>query len=116
MKSDINTLEPEFSKEEWRMIKDYLKHCKKELKYPTKPEISIGGARYPLGRFTIRKGLIQPSIQRLDKAMEMKPQRAIKFNPVKECLLIIQTIIKDLRIKGKSVKSVKRKKYEGRTD
>lgn len=110
MRLDINTLETEFSPEEWKMIKDYLKWVKQELTYPTKPEIAVGGARYPIGRFTIRRGIIQAFKKKLevivDNSNETKTER---YNSMIEALSNIQTILLKVNEKGKTVNSIKRK-------
>lgn len=108
MRLSINTLEPEFSKEEWKLIKDYLKWVKNEMKHPQKPEIVIGGARYPLGRFTIRRGLIKPFRQKMEKVME-NPIKVEKLKPIDEALSKVQTIVDELKQNGKTVNAPKRK-------
>lgn len=114
MRLDINTLEPEFTPEEWKIIKDYLKFVKGKLKYPDKPEIVIGGARYPFGRMVIRKGLLQPFKRKVEVTLEQRPEKKDKLNPLLESLSNIQTILEDLKLKGKSKDSTKRKKYESK--
>jgi len=110
MRLDINTLESEFSTEEWRMIKDYLKWVKKEMKYPQKPEIHIGGARYPIGRFIIRRGLIAPFRVKIENKINKQPILEPQLKPIDQALSTVQTIVEELKVRGKSVKSTKRKK------
>jgi len=114
MRLDINTLEPEYTPEEWKILKDYLKFVKRKLKYPDKPEIVIGGARYPLGRMTIRKGLIKDFKKKVEVTLEYRPEKKEQLEPLIESLSNIQTIVEDLKLKGKTKDSTKRKKYESK--
>lgn len=112
MKSNINTLEHEFSSEELKLIKDYLKYVKEELKHPTKPEVIVGAARYPLGRFKVKSGLLPYFRKKIELKLQEKPERQDKLEPIDKALSNIQTIVENLKVKGKTVKATKRKIYE----
>lgn len=110
MRSSTDIFESEFTKEEWKLIKDYFKYVKKELDTPSKPEIIVGSARYPLGRFTIRRGLIQPFKEKLKIfANKLKPEKQQQVLKSIDALTQLQTIISELKQNGKTVKSEKRK-------
>lgn len=112
MRSSTDIFESEFSEEEWELIKDYFKYVKNEMNVPSKPEIVIGTARYPLGRFIIRKGLVQPFKEKLQINADrlVNPEKKLQVLKSIDALNHIQTIIEELKLKGKTVKSTKRKK------
>ena len=109
MKSDISILESEFSKEEMRFIKDYLNFVRDQLNNPTKPEIHIGAARYPIGRMIARRGVIPIAIETWSKYRDTRTVPKIKEKITKsiESLKTIQTIIENLKQRGKTVKKRK---------
>lgn len=113
MRSSTDIFESEFTKEEWKLINDYFKYLKNELNFPSKPEITIGTARYPLGRFTIRKGLVEPFKKTLT-TYRNKLDNPLKKEQVQQsidALNHIQTITNELKQNGKTVKSDKRKNH-----
>jgi len=109
MKSDISTLESEFSKEEMRFIKDYLKFVKEQLNNPTKPEIHIGTARYPTGRMVVKRGVLPMAIERWSKHRDTRTTEQVKDKLTKsiESLKNIQTIVEELKQRGKTIKKRK---------
>lgn len=110
MKLSIDTLKSDYTEEEWKIIDDYMEWVKKELLFPSKPEISIGTARYPLGRFRIKRGVILKFKLRLEKEKRKRPKLTDYYQRMIDALSNIELIIKDVKQKGKSVKSTKRKK------
>lgn len=109
MKSDISTLESEFSKEEMRFIKDYLKFVKEQLNNPTKPEIHIGAARYPIGRMVVKRGILSIAIENWSKYRDTKTNEKVRDKLTKsiESLKTIQTIVEELKQRGKTIKKRK---------
>lgn len=109
MKSDISTLESEFSKEELRFIKDYLRFVRDQLNNPTKPEIHIGAARYPIGRMVARRGVVPIAIDRWSKYRDTKTNEKVRDKLTKsiESLKTIQTIVEELKQRGKTIKKRK---------
>lgn len=107
MRSDINTLE--LNKEEKKFIEDYFKYVREKMTFPTHPEISIGAARYPLGRFLIKGWLIRPFVD--CRKIYLKDKEAKSFDKMKKMIETVDKlvpIIDDLKKKGKTVKSQKR--------
>lgn len=109
MRSDISILESEFTKEEMRFIKDYLIFVRDQLNNPTKPEIHIGAARYPLGRMVARRGVIPLAIESWSKHRDSRELPEVKERLTKsiESLKTIQTIVENLKQRGKTIKKRK---------
>lgn len=109
MKSDISTLESEFSKEELKFIKDYLRFVRDQLNNPTKPEIHIGAARYPIGRMVARKGVVPIAIENWSKYRDTRTNLQVrdKIDKSIESLKTIQTILEETKQRGKTIKKRK---------
>lgn len=109
MRSDINTLESEFSKEEMRFIKDYLRFVKDQLLNPVKPEIHIGAARYPIGRLVIKRSIIKDALRNFERFKDTRINENIKNKVSKqiESLKNVQTIVENLKQRGKTIKKRK---------
>lgn len=106
MRSDISTLG--FNKEERQFIEDYFRYVREKMTYPTHPEIHIGAARYPLGRFKVRRGLIRPFVDCRRKWLESKESE--KMTNMIEAVDKLVPIIDDLKKNGKTVNSGNRNK------
>lgn len=109
MRSDISTLESEFSKEELKFIKDYLRFVRDQLNNPTKPEIHIGAARYPIGRMVARKGVVPVAIENWSKYRDTQTHPEVKEKLTRsiESLKTIQSILEETKQRGKTIKKRK---------
>lgn len=111
MKSDISTIESEFTKEQIKFIRKYLKFVRDQLNNPTKPEIHIGAARYPIGRFVIKKSIIDAAVRNLEKYRDKISLDSLKVRAESQIksLTQVKEIIDSLKEKGKTIKKYNRK-------
>ena len=105
MRSDINTLG--FNKEEKELIEDYFRYVREKMTNPTHPEIHIGAARYPLGRFKIKRWLIRPFVD--CRKIWLQTKESDKMTKMIESVDKLVPIIDDLKKNGKTVNSGNRK-------
>lgn len=108
MRSDIGTLK--LSDEEKKFIEDYFKYIRLKMNYPTHPEISIGSARYPLGRFVLRQGLTKKFIEVRKNYLSKqgKTRYTEMLSKFVENLEEVYKKVEQIRTKGKTVNSYKR--------
>lgn len=118
MRSDINIFESEFSKEEMRFIKKYLRFVRDHLNNPTKPEIHIGAARYPIGRLVIKKAIIEDVIKKMKRFRDTRtnPRIADKINSQIVSLQQVKEITDSLKQRGKTIKKHNRKNDNNKTN
>lgn len=118
MRSDISTIESEFTKEQIKFIRKYLKFVRDQLNNPTKPEIHIGAARYPIGRFVIKKSIIDTAIKNMEKYKENphSPEALIKMDSRIKSLQQVKEITDSLKQRGKTIKKHNRKNDNNKTN
>jgi len=105
MRSNIDTLG--LTKQEKDFIEDYFRYVREKMTYPTHPEIHIGAARYPLGRFKVRRGLINQFID--CRKVWLQSKESEKMTRMVDSVESLLPIIDDLKKNGKTVNSGNRK-------
>lgn len=116
MKSTISTLENDFSPEEIQFIQDYIKFVRDQLNYPTKPEILIGSARYPVGRMVLRSGIVPKLLKQIRNYADTRRHPSLKDKAIKiaDCFEKTYAICEEIKLKGKTKRKTKRKIYESK--